>query len=153
MDLVKIANKIADNVQERLSNLTVDKSLNVLIEDKTDFVIAGKVKYTWINADEPTEREECSFDIFGQQDDISKAYGSGLTYSERYFILKSLQAPTDNDDPDSKDTRGKTSSSQNQNSNKVYKCTSCGKDVPYNVANFSHKKYQKVLCMDCQKKV
>ncbi|EOU1600908.1 ERF family protein [Clostridium perfringens] len=122
-------------------------------EDKTDFVIAGKVKYTWINADEPTEREECSFDIFGQQDDISKAYGSGLTYSERYFILKSLQAPTDNDDPDSKDTRGKTSSSQNQNSNKVYKCTSCGKDVPYNVANFSHKKYQKVLCMDCQKKV
>ncbi|NGT65265.1 recombinase, partial [Clostridium perfringens] len=56
----------------------------------------------------------------------------------------------DNDDPDSKDTSGRTS--KNQNSNKVYKCTSCGKDVPYNVANFSHKKYQKVLCMDCQKK-
>lgn len=34
MDLVKIANKIADNVQERLSNLTVDKSLNVLIEEE-----------------------------------------------------------------------------------------------------------------------
>ena len=119
-------------------------------EDKTDFVIAGKVKYTWINADNPEEREECSFDIFGQQDDISKAYGSGLTYSERYFILKSLQAPTDNDDPDSKDTSGRTS--KNQNSNKVYKCSSCGKDVPYNVANFSYKKYQKVLCIDCQKK-
>ena len=94
-------------------------------EDKTDFVIAGKVKYTWINADEPTEREECSFDIFGQQDDISKAYGSGLTYSERYFILKSLQAPTDNDDPDSKDTSGRTS--KNQNSNKVYKCLVVGR--------------------------
>ena len=25
-------------------------------EDKTDFVIAGKVKYTWINADNPEER-------------------------------------------------------------------------------------------------
>ena len=92
-------------------------------EDKTDFVVAGKVKYIWINADEPTEREECSFDIFGQQDDISKAYGSGLTYSERYFILKSLQAPTDNDDPDSKDTSGRTS--KNQNSNKVYNCAGC----------------------------
>ncbi|WP_338912753.1 hypothetical protein WHY20_04240 [Clostridium perfringens] len=34
MDLVKIANKIADNVQERLSNLTVDKPLNVLIEEE-----------------------------------------------------------------------------------------------------------------------
>ena len=105
-------------------------------EDKTDFVVAGKVKYTWINADEPTEREECSFDIFGQQDDISKAYGSGLTYSERYFILKSLQAPTDGDDPDSKDTSGRTS--KNQNSNKVYNCASCGKDVPYNIATVSY---------------
>ncbi|AOY53328.1 hypothetical protein [Clostridium perfringens] len=34
MDLVKIANKIADNVQERLSNLTVDKPLNFLIEEE-----------------------------------------------------------------------------------------------------------------------
>lgn len=34
MDLIKVANKIADNVQERLSNLTVDKPLNVLIEEE-----------------------------------------------------------------------------------------------------------------------
>ena len=48
-------------------------------EEKTDFIISGEITYTWINADEPTEREETSFSIFGQQDDISKAYGSGLT--------------------------------------------------------------------------
>lgn len=118
-------------------------------EAKTDFIISGKVKYTWINADEPKEREECSFDLFGQQDDISKAYGSGLTYSERYFILKTLQAPTDNDDPDSKDTRGKVS---NKNSNEVYRCNSCAKEIPYNIARFSYQKYKKSLCMDCQKK-
>ncbi len=34
MDLIKVANKIADNVQERLSNLTVDKPLNVLIQEE-----------------------------------------------------------------------------------------------------------------------
>ena len=34
MDLVEVATRIADIVQERLSNLTVDKPLNVLIEEE-----------------------------------------------------------------------------------------------------------------------
>ncbi|MGM8223340.1 hypothetical protein ACSXD2_09060 (plasmid) [Clostridium perfringens] len=34
MDLVEVANNIADKVQERLNNLTVDKPLNVLIEEE-----------------------------------------------------------------------------------------------------------------------
>lgn len=34
MDLVKAANKIADRVQKRFSNLIVDKPLNVLIEEE-----------------------------------------------------------------------------------------------------------------------
>ena len=41
-----------------------------------------------------------SFEYYGQQNDISKAFGSALTYSERYLLLKSLGAPTDEDDPD-----------------------------------------------------
>ncbi|MDU2663445.1 MAG: hypothetical protein E7C45_00715 [Clostridium perfringens] len=42
---------------------------------------------------------------------------------------------------------------QSDNKDKSYKCTSCGKEVPYKVAEFSYKKLGKVLCMDCQKKV
>lgn len=118
-------------------------------EEKTDFVMSGKVKYTWINAENPEEREECSFDIFGQQDDISKAYGSGLTYSERYFILKSLQAPTDNDDPDKKDTTGNVSRNNNS-TNKKYQCSKCGQVIEQAVASFSYKKYGKMLCRKCQ---
>ncbi|HAT4106000.1 TPA: hypothetical protein I9Z35_000460 [Clostridium perfringens] len=34
MDLVKVAKKIAYRVQERLSKLTIDKPLNVLIEEE-----------------------------------------------------------------------------------------------------------------------
>ncbi|XZK31191.1 hypothetical protein ACSXCN_06630 [Clostridium perfringens] len=34
MDLIEIAKRIAYRVQERLSNLTVDKPLNVLIEEE-----------------------------------------------------------------------------------------------------------------------
>ncbi|MDZ4994016.1 hypothetical protein GNF80_13715 [Clostridium perfringens] len=41
---------------------------------------------------------------------------------------------------------------QSDNKDKSYKCTGCGKEVPYKVAEFSYKKLGKVLCMDCQKK-
>ncbi|EDS81428.1 hypothetical protein ACSXBY_04365 [Clostridium perfringens] len=42
---------------------------------------------------------------------------------------------------------------QSDNKDKSYRCTGCGKEVPYKVAEFSYKKLGKVLCMDCQKKV
>lgn len=122
-------------------------------EEKTDFIISGDVIYTWINADNPEEREATKFNIFGQQDDISKAFGSGLTYSERYFILKTLQAPTDSDDPDSKDTKGKKGNSKNINPGAGGKCEVCGVGVTQNIAAFSNKKFNKTLCMQCQKTV
>lgn len=34
MDLMEVLQKVTDNVQERLSNLTVDKPLKVLIEEE-----------------------------------------------------------------------------------------------------------------------
>lgn len=69
-------------------------------DDKTDFIVEGELFYEWINADEPTDRQRVSFEYYGQQNDISKAFGSALTYSERYLLLKSLGAPNDEDDPD-----------------------------------------------------
>lgn len=69
-------------------------------DDKTDFIVEGKLCYEWINAEDPTDRQRVSFEYYGQQNDISKAFGSALTYSERYLLLKSLGAPTDEDDPD-----------------------------------------------------
>lgn len=80
-------------------------------KEVTDHIIKGNMTYLWINADNPEEKLEVPWKLYGSQDDISKAYGSGLTYSERYFILKFFQAPTDELDPDAKDTkdRGKGS--------------------------------------------
>ncbi len=69
-------------------------------QEKTDFVVRGEMRYTWINGDNPEENMEVAWAYYGQQDDISKAYGSALTYSERYFWLKVLGLPTDDDDPD-----------------------------------------------------
>ncbi|WMJ81942.1 ERF family protein [Clostridium sp. MB40-C1] len=78
-------------------------------KEVTDHIVKGNMAYIWINADNPEEQLEVPWKLYGAQDDISKAYGSGLTYSERYFILKFFQAPTDELDPDKKDTsnRGK----------------------------------------------
>lgn len=81
-------------------------------KSKTDFIVEGYVSYEWINVDEPSERQRVDFDYYGQQNDISKAFGSALTYSERYLLLKSLGAPTDEDDPDKKteDKKGNSAS-------------------------------------------
>lgn len=78
---------------------------------KTDFIVEGKLVYEWINADDPGDRQQVEFEYYGQQNDISKAFGSALTYSERYLLLKSLGAPTDEDDPD-KVTEAKVSTSR-----------------------------------------
>lgn len=72
-------------------------------KEATDFVVSGEMNYTWIDGDKPEDRLEVEWAYYGQQDDISKAYGSALTYSERYFLLKCLGLPTDEDDPDGKE--------------------------------------------------
>jgi hypothetical protein len=77
-------------------------------QEKVDIQVWGDMAYTWINAENPEEREIVSWAYYGQQDDISKSFGSALTYSERYFLLKYFGLPTDEDDPDGKDTSGKT---------------------------------------------
>ena len=38
--------------------------------------------------------------MVGQQSDASQSFGSGLTYSSRYFLLKYFNVSTPNDDPD-----------------------------------------------------
>lgn len=81
-------------------------------EEKTDFIVWGEMEYKWIDAENNEERRETlreKWQYYGQQDDISKAFGSALTYSERYYLLKFFGIPTDADDPDSKDTSGKGS--------------------------------------------
>lgn len=71
----------------------------------TEFVVEMKLKYTWINADKPEEKMEVPFYSVGQQDDVSKAHGTALTYAERYFLMKFFNIPTDEDDADAKQKR------------------------------------------------
>lgn len=81
-------------------------------KDKIDFIVHGNLSYTWVNAEKPDDFIKVPFYYTGQQEDISKAFGSGLTYSERYFIIKFFNLPTDADDPDAKDTSGRAKQTQ-----------------------------------------
>jgi len=76
-------------------------------KDALDFIVQGDLTYRFVNANDPKDFYEIPFVYYGQQDDISKSFGSALTYSERYFLLKYFGLPTDEDDPDGKDTTGK----------------------------------------------
>ncbi|WKU13006.1 ERF family protein [Staphylococcus devriesei] len=73
----------------------------------TEFVVEMKLIYVWINADKPEEQLEVPFYSVGQQDDVSKAHGTGLTYAERYFLMKFFNIPTDEDDADAKQKQEK----------------------------------------------
>ena len=72
-------------------------------EKKLDFIVTMKMNYTWVNAEDPNDKIVVPWVCMGQQtDDISKAVGTAMTYNERYFLLKFLGLPTDEDDADAK---------------------------------------------------
>lgn len=105
---VLLVPKISDQMFQTYDYQVYDKNSKSM-KDKTDFIVHGTMSYTWMNADDPADALEIPFYYTGQQDDISKAFGSGLTYSERYFLLKFFNLPTDDADPDAQDTSGRTS--------------------------------------------
>ncbi|QDI90243.1 single-stranded DNA-binding protein [Salicibibacter halophilus] len=76
----------------QMDNITDEK-------EGKNYIVRGNITYTWIDA-ESGESISIPWKLYGAQDDISKAFGSGLTYSERYFLLKFFGVPTDDDDPD-----------------------------------------------------
>ena len=68
-------------------------------QDKTDVLVRSEMVYEWKDI-ETGEVELVPWGLIGQQSDASQAMGSGLTYSNRYFLLKYFNVATSNDDPD-----------------------------------------------------
>lgn len=71
---------------------------------KVGRIIEAVMLYTFWDV-ETGESLPFKFMSYGEQTDASKAFGSGLTYSERYFLLKFNTVPTDKDDPDARNTQ------------------------------------------------
>ena len=65
-----------------------------------EHVVTADMTYTWINTENPEERFEVGWSMVGQQPDASQAFGSGLSYATRYFLLKFFTVATPDDDPE-----------------------------------------------------
>lgn len=70
------------------------------LEPQNEILVTAEMTYSWVNDDDPTEFIGVPWVLVGQQADASQAFGSALTYSMRYFILKYFDVATPDDDPD-----------------------------------------------------
>lgn len=61
--------------------------------------VMADMEMVWVDSESGEERK-VPFACFGAQNNISKAFGTALTYSERYFMLKYFNIPTDDLDPE-----------------------------------------------------
>lgn len=71
------------------------------VKTVNEFFVTSQIQYVWINNDNPEDRIVVPWFMTGNQEDSSQAFGSALTYSERYFLLKFFHVATVKDDPDS----------------------------------------------------
>lgn len=68
-------------------------------KEMTDALISADMIFKFKDI-ESGEYEEVTWSLAGQQSDASQALGSGLTYANRYFLLKYFNVATSKDDPD-----------------------------------------------------
>ena len=76
------------------------KSGDQLKEEINETLVHVELTFTWVNCDDVNDTLVVPWALVGQQGDASQAFGSGLTYANRYFMLKFFQIATPDDDPD-----------------------------------------------------
>lgn len=65
-----------------------------------EVIVSADMTYTWVNVDSPEEKIETTWAFVGQMEDAAQAMGAGLTYANRYYLMKQLQLATTESDPD-----------------------------------------------------
>jgi hypothetical protein len=75
------------------AKLKINKPVN-------EVIVSADTTYIWVNTDNPEERIETTWAFVGQMEDAAQAMGAGLTYANRYYLMKQLQLATTESDPD-----------------------------------------------------
>lgn len=76
------------------------KSGEIYEERVNEILVSCDMEWHWVNNENPTDRVVIPWAMVGQQSDASQAFGSGLSYASRYFMLKYFNVATSDDDPD-----------------------------------------------------
>lgn len=67
-----------------------------------EVIVSADMTYTWVDTANPDEKPiETTWAFVGQMEDAAQAMGAGLTYANRYYLMKQLQLATTESDPDS----------------------------------------------------
>ena len=69
-------------------------------EHVNEILVHCDMQWLWVNNENPEDRVVVPWAMVGQQSDASQAFGSGLSYASRYFMLKYFNVATSDDDPD-----------------------------------------------------
>lgn len=95
-------------------HFSYEKTKGGKTETVNEFLVSADMVYTWVNNDNPEEKIIVPWTMTGNQADSSQAFGSALTYSNRYFLLKYFQCATTTDDPDFIRSKQKEEKSKNE---------------------------------------
>lgn len=85
---------------ERTKSYENPKTQKVTLTTVYDFIATIDLEYTWINTNNTSEKDANLFSCSGLNTDPSKAFGSALTYAEKYFMMKYFNVATDEYDVD-----------------------------------------------------
>ena len=78
-----------------------DKATQTWLDDpQMEWCVRGNLNYKIVNDDNPTETEVIPWILAGSQSDDAQAFGSALTYANRYFFMKFFNIATPDADPD-----------------------------------------------------
>ena len=95
----KLNLRLVPNFVPNTMHTEIVKYENSKGQPKTDILVSSEMTFTWEDL-ENGAKEVNNWYMVGQQADGSQAMGSGLTYANRYFLLKYFNVATSEDDPD-----------------------------------------------------
>lgn len=97
--MIELGLKLTPKFKDNTLHSEVVNYKNSKGQEKTDILVTSEMQFIWKDI-YSKEEEVIDWALLGQQADGSQALGSGLTYSNRYFLLKYFNVATSNDDPD-----------------------------------------------------
>lgn len=136
--------------------LESESTYNGNITKKTTFFTRIETTYRFVNVDDPTDFIETVTFAEGI-DTQDKGSGKAMTYGDKYALMKAYKIST-GDDPD------QTASTEENYRATAIACTDCGSLIEStrkrdgeiwtasDIAGYSKRRFNRVLCPDCQKK-
>ena len=89
-----------DVIQYHFVETKTTKSGDAFEKHNNEILVHSEMEYTWLCDDNPEDKVVVPWAMVGQQSDASQAFGSGLSYAERYFLIEYFNIATTNDDPE-----------------------------------------------------